>query len=97
VHGFPDVMARLVWRLRKINPEIANHFGCPATSFKLRLWVRGEPMPTSEDYRRLAERCALLASECTPGVAEALGMLALDYLTKAALPAGRPLHRMQRD
>jgi hypothetical protein len=42
---------------------------------------------TSEDYRQLAERCALLAGECpTPGVAEALRMLALDYLTRAAMP-----------
>ena len=46
-------------------------------------------MLTSEDYRQLAERCALLAGECTtPGVAEALKMLALDYLTRAAIPAG---------
>jgi hypothetical protein len=52
-------------------------------------------MLTSEDYRQLAERCALLASECTtPGVVEALKMLALHYLTKAALPAGRLQHKM---
>jgi hypothetical protein len=51
-------------------------------------------MPTSEDYRRLAERCALLASECaSPGVAAALRILALDYLTKAALPARRLQHQ----
>jgi hypothetical protein len=44
-------------------------------------------MLTSEDYRELAERCALLASECAaPSVAEALRMLALDYLTQAARP-----------
>jgi hypothetical protein len=43
---------------------------------------------TSEDYRQLAERCALLAGECPmPGVAEALRTLALDYLTRAAMPA----------
>ena len=41
-------------------------------------------MLTSEDYRQLAERCAGLARECAaPGVAEALRILALDYLTRA--------------
>ena len=55
-------------------------------------------MLTSEDYRQLAERCALLASECTtPGIVEELRMLALDYLTKAALPAGRLQRQMQRE
>jgi hypothetical protein len=45
-------------------------------------------MLTSEDYRELAVRCALLASECAaPRVAEALRTLALDYLTQAARPA----------
>lgn len=45
-------------------------------------------MLTSDDYRELAERCALLASECSaPSVAEALRTLALDYLTQAARPA----------
>jgi len=40
---------------------------------------------TREDYRQLAERCALLAGECgAPGVAEALRALALDYLARAA-------------
>jgi hypothetical protein len=34
-------------------------------------------MLTSGDYRQLAERCALLASECTiPGIVEELRMLA---------------------
>jgi hypothetical protein len=43
---------------------------------------------TPEDYRQLAERCALLAFECaTPGVAEELRTLALDYLTRAASTA----------
>ena len=52
-------------------------------------------MLTSEDYRQLAERCALLASECTtPGIVDELRTLALDYLTKAALPAGRRQHEM---
>jgi hypothetical protein len=44
-------------------------------------------MLTVEDYRQLAERCALLACECaTPGVAEELRTLALNYLTRAASP-----------
>jgi hypothetical protein len=35
-------------------------------------------MLTREDYRQLAERCALLAGECgAPGIAEALRALAL--------------------
>jgi hypothetical protein len=55
-------------------------------------------MLTSEDYRQLAERCALLASECTTAsIAQELRTLALDYLTKAALPAGRLAHKMQRE
>jgi hypothetical protein len=53
---------------------------------------------TSEDYRQLAERCALLAGECpTPGVAEALRVLALDYLTRAAMPAGWMQQKARRD
>ena len=41
-------------------------------------------MLTSQDYRQLAERCILLASECAvPSVADALKTLALDYLTQA--------------
>jgi hypothetical protein len=53
---------------------------------------------TSEDYRQLAERCALLAGECpTPGVAEALRMLALDYLTRAAMPVGRTQQKARRE
>jgi hypothetical protein len=53
---------------------------------------------TSEDYRQLAERCALLAGECpTPSVVEALRMLALDYLTKAAMPAGPTQQKARRD
>jgi hypothetical protein len=44
-------------------------------------------MLTAEDYRQLAERCALLACECdTPGVADELKTLALNYLTRAASP-----------
>ena len=47
-------------------------------------------MLTPEDYRQLAERCALLAFECaTPGIAEELRTLALDYLTRAVSPMGR--------
>jgi hypothetical protein len=57
-------------------------------------------MLTSEDYRELAERCVLLASECAaPNVAEALRTLALDYLTQAARPAAggkQPRPRMRR-
>jgi hypothetical protein len=42
-------------------------------------------MLTREDYRQLAERCALLAGECgAPGVAEKLRALALDDLARAA-------------
>jgi hypothetical protein len=45
---------------------------------------------TPEDYRQLAERCALLAFECaTPGVAEELRTLALDYLTRAVSPMAK--------
>src|SRR4029450_6956259 len=44
---------------------------------------------TREDYRQLAERCALLAGECgAPGVAEALRALALDYLNYRVEPCG---------
>jgi hypothetical protein len=57
----------------------------------------GGSMLTSEDYRQLAERCALLASQCTtPGIVEELRTLALDYLTKAAVQVGR-LKQMQRE
>jgi hypothetical protein len=42
-------------------------------------------MLTYEDYKRLADRSAQLAIECTaPTVAEALMALALDYLRRAA-------------
>ena len=45
-------------------------------------------MLTSQDYRQLAERCVLLASECAvPGVADALKTLALDYLAQAVSAA----------
>jgi hypothetical protein len=41
-------------------------------------------MLSPDDYRHLAERCAVLASECAaPGVAEALKALAADYLAHA--------------
>jgi hypothetical protein len=47
-------------------------------------------MLTPEDYRQLAERCALLACDCaTPGVAEELRTLALNYLTRAAMVRSR--------
>jgi hypothetical protein len=51
-------------------------------------------MLTREDYRQLAERCALLAGECgAPGVAEVLRALALDYLARAA---SQKQHQTQR-
>ncbi len=56
-------------------------------------------MVTPEDYRQLAERCVLLAGECTaPSVAAALRTLALDYLTSAvSLAAGaKPRHLIPR-
>ena len=41
-------------------------------------------MLTSEDYRQLAERCAVLARECAaPDIAEGVWTLALDYLARA--------------
>src|SRR5262245_52933025 len=44
----------------------------------------------AEDYRQLAERCALLAFECaTPGVAHELRTLALDYLTRSISPVAK--------
>ena len=46
-------------------------------------------MLISEDYRQLAERCMKLAGECSdPVVARALRALAVDYLARAASPAG---------
>jgi hypothetical protein len=52
---------------------------------------------TREDYRQLAERCALLAGECgAPGVAEALRALALDYLTRAASQKQQQTQRLSR-
>jgi hypothetical protein len=54
-------------------------------------------MLTSDDYRQLAERCALLARECAaPLVAEALRALALDYLTMAACPPMKPQRQAAR-
>ena len=51
-------------------------------------------MLTPEDYRQLAERCALLAFECVkPGVAEELRRLALDYLTRAVSPMAKGKQR----
>jgi hypothetical protein len=55
-------------------------------------------MPTAEDYRQLAERCAVLAIECAaPDVANALRTLALDYLTRAAMAAAGSKQQTQRD
>jgi hypothetical protein len=45
-------------------------------------------MLTTDDYMRLAERCAVLARECAaPRVAEALRTLALNYLTDVTCSA----------
>jgi hypothetical protein len=42
-------------------------------------------MPTSEEYRQMANRSAQLAIECsTPSVAQALLSLGLDYMALAA-------------
>jgi hypothetical protein len=50
----------------------------------------GSKVLTPEDFRQLAERCALLAVNCaTPGVAEELRTLALDYLTRAVSPIAK--------
>ena len=47
-------------------------------------------MLTPDDYRQLAERCALLAFECaTPRIAEELRTLALDYLMRAVSPMAK--------
>jgi hypothetical protein len=55
------------------------------------------PVLTREDYRQLAERCALLAGECgAPGVAEALRALALDYLARAASQKQQQTQRLSR-
>ena len=52
-------------------------------------------MLTREDYRQLAERCALHAGECgAPGVAEALRALALDY--RAASQKQQQTQRLSR-
>jgi hypothetical protein len=54
-------------------------------------------MLTSEDYRQLADRCALQAAECgEPGVAEALRVLALDYLARAASQKQQQTQRLSR-
>jgi len=54
-------------------------------------------MLTREDYRQLAERCALLAGECgAPGIAEALRALALDYLARAASQKQQQTQRLSK-
>jgi hypothetical protein len=46
-------------------------------------------MLTAEDYRQLAERCALLACECaTPAVAEELKALAFELFDAGRQPDG---------
>jgi hypothetical protein len=45
-------------------------------------------MPTSEDYRQMANRSAQLAIGCsTPSVAQALLALGLEYMALAARPS----------
>jgi len=57
----------------------------------------GGAMLTREDYRQLAERCALLAGECgAPGIAEALRALALDYLARAASQKQQQTQRLSK-
>jgi hypothetical protein len=57
----------------------------------------GGQMPTSEDYKRLANRSAQLAIECpTPSVAEALMALALDHLRRAASLSGAAVSEQQQ-
>jgi hypothetical protein len=54
-------------------------------------------MLTREDYKQLAERCALLAGECgAPGIAEALRALALDYLARAASQKQQHTQRLSK-
>ena len=54
-------------------------------------------MLTSEDYRQLAERCAVLARECAaPDITEVLRTLALDYLTRAVCSTTGPTNRAVR-
>jgi hypothetical protein len=69
--------SKLTWKLRTRRLSQLNLNSSSATM-------------TPEDYRQLAERCALLAFECAaPGVAEELRTLAVDYLTRAVSPMAR--------
>src|SRR5262249_49568007 len=72
----------------------------PAQSRQVAGWKgcrRAGAMLTREDYRQLAERCALLAGECgAPGVAEALRALALDYLMRAVSQKQQQTQRLSR-
>ena len=61
-------------------------------------------MPTSEDYRQMANRAAQIAIACpAPSVAEALLALALEYMALADGPCRppsaqeRPLRDMQEE
>ena len=84
-------------RLRKINRKLQTPTIPHATCFKLQVCRLAKAMLTREDYRQLAERCALLAGECcAPGVAEALRALALDYLTRAASQKQQQAQRHSR-
>src|SRR5262245_55385339 len=73
--------SKLTWKLRsrRLSPQI--NLSSSSTT------EAGSSVLTPEDYRQLAERCALLAFECaTPGVAHELRTLALDYLTRSISP-----------
>jgi hypothetical protein len=53
-------------------------------------------MPTSEEYRQMANRSAQLAIACSaPSIAKALLALGLEYMVLAATPGQRV--EMQRD
>src|SRR6476659_10245072 len=56
----------------------------------------GRTMPTPEDYRQMANRCAQLAIACSaPSIAQTLLTLGLDYMALAAR-LGQPAE-MQQD
>ena len=83
--------------LRKINRKPQTPTIPHATYSKLQMCRRAGAMLTREDYRQLAEQCALLAGECgAPGVAEALRALALNYLTRAASQKQQQMQGLSR-
>jgi hypothetical protein len=55
----------------------------------------GRTMPTPEDYKQMADRCAQLAIACSaPSIAQTLLALGLDYMALAARP-GQPVEVQQ--